>query len=212
EVQDVQVLLRLGHHPVVGSHGEEHEVHAMCAGEHVADEPLVPGHVDDARAHAFRPVEVGEAEIDRDAALLLLLQTVGVLPGERADERRLAVVDVPRRPDDEGHLQPSSTASSWASKTARRSRRKRPSWTRPITGGRAARKRAAMRSAGTSGWSIASARLGSGTTGTAQLPTSPCAVTTSTTYPAPGCAATSGTGAGTTTSNAAMERVRTTHV
>ena len=45
--------------------------------------------------------QVGEAEVDRDAALLLLLEPVGVGAGERAHERALAVVDVAGGPDDE---------------------------------------------------------------------------------------------------------------
>src|SRR2546430_17709471 len=36
-----------------------------------------------------------EPQVDRDTASLLLLPAVGVDPGERLDERRLAVVDVP---------------------------------------------------------------------------------------------------------------------
>ena len=94
------MLLALGHHAVVGGDGEEHEVDAVGAGEHVADEALVAGDVDDAGAGAVGQGEVGEAEIDRDAALLLLLEAVGLLAGERADERGLAVIDVAGGADD----------------------------------------------------------------------------------------------------------------
>jgi hypothetical protein len=68
----------------------------------VAHEALVAGHVDERRDQPGRERRVGEAEVDRDPALLLLLQAVGVGTGERADERALPVVDVPGRPDDEG--------------------------------------------------------------------------------------------------------------
>ena len=44
-----------------------------------------------------RSVEVGEAEVDGDPALLLLLQAVGVDAGQGLDQRGLAVVDVARR-------------------------------------------------------------------------------------------------------------------
>ena len=54
QVQDVEVLLGLRHHAVVGGDGEQHEVDAVRAGEHVADEALVAGHVDDADARAVR--------------------------------------------------------------------------------------------------------------------------------------------------------------
>ena len=130
------MLLGLRHDAVVGGDREEDEVDAVRAGEHVADEALVPGHVDDAGARAAGEVQVGEAQVDRDAALLLLLQAVGVLTGERADERGLAVIDVTRGADDDRHAAQAaggsrSTASSAGSRTARRSRRKRPSWMRP---------------------------------------------------------------------------------
>src|SRR6185312_3045869 len=45
---------------------------------------------------------IGEADIDGDAARLLLGQTVGVDPCERPHQRRLAVIDMARRADDHG--------------------------------------------------------------------------------------------------------------
>ena len=45
---------------------------------------------------------VGEAEIDGDAARLLLLQAVGIDAGQRLHQRRLAVVDMARGADDHG--------------------------------------------------------------------------------------------------------------
>ena len=97
------MLLGLRHYAVVGGDGEEDEIHAVRAREHVADEALVAGHVDDARALAAQRVEVREAEVDRDAALLLLLETVRVLSRECPHERGLPVVDVARGADDDGH-------------------------------------------------------------------------------------------------------------
>ena len=44
---DVEVLARLRHHRLVGRDDEHDEVDAADAGEHVLDEPLVPGHVDE---------------------------------------------------------------------------------------------------------------------------------------------------------------------
>jgi len=52
------------------------------------------GDVDDAGARAVGQREVGEAEIDRNPALFFLLQPIGILAGERLDERGLAVIDV----------------------------------------------------------------------------------------------------------------------
>ncbi len=100
QVEDVEMLLGLRHHAVVGRHGEQHEIDAVGAGEHVADEALVAGDVDDAGAGVVGQGEVGEAEIDRDAALFFFLEAVGVLAGERLDERGLAVIDVAGGADD----------------------------------------------------------------------------------------------------------------
>ena len=47
-------------------------------------------------------VQVREAEVDGDPALLFFLQAVGVGAGEGADQRALPMVDVARGADDEG--------------------------------------------------------------------------------------------------------------
>jgi hypothetical protein len=54
----------------------------------------VAGHIDDADAVAAGEVEIGEAQLDGDAALLLLLEPVGVDAGQGPDQAGLAVVDV----------------------------------------------------------------------------------------------------------------------
>ena len=90
-----RALVRIDH--------EQEEVDARCAGDHRAHEPLVAGHVDDGELRSVRQLERRVAEVDRDAALLLLRQPVGVLAGQRLDERRLAVVDVAGGTDGERH-------------------------------------------------------------------------------------------------------------
>ncbi len=98
----MEVLAGLGHDRLVGGHDQGDRVDAVRPGQHVAHEPLVAGHVDERGDDAVPELGVGEAEVDRDAALLLLLQAVGVGAGERAHEGALAVVDVAGGPDDEG--------------------------------------------------------------------------------------------------------------
>jgi hypothetical protein len=102
QVQDVEVLLGLRHDPVVGGDHQQHQVDAVGPRQHVADEAFVAGHVDHARL-AFAGIEVREPQVDRDAALALLLEPVGVGAGERLHQRRLAVVDVSGRAEDEMH-------------------------------------------------------------------------------------------------------------
>ena len=100
QTADVEMLARLRHHRFVGRDDEHHEIDAADAGEHVLDEALVAGDVDE---REVRPADhlVREAEIDRDPARLLFLQPIGIDPRQRADERALAVIDVPRRADDD---------------------------------------------------------------------------------------------------------------
>ena len=70
-------------------------------GQHVLDETLVARHVHEAEPQRRRQFQVREAEVDGDAAALLFFQAVGVDAGQRLDQRRLAVIDVARRADDD---------------------------------------------------------------------------------------------------------------
>ena len=95
------VLPRLRHHALVGGDDEEHELDPRRACDHRVDEPPVPRHVDDADREAVAEIPRREPQLDRDPAPLLLGEPVRVDARERLDERRLAVIDVPRSTDDE---------------------------------------------------------------------------------------------------------------
>src|SRR5690606_3680135 len=112
QVDDREVLAGLGHDALVGGDDEQDDVDAGRAREHVADEGLVARDIDDGELLPGREAEAGEAEVDGDAAALLLDEAVGVDAGERADERGLAVVDVAGRAEDEVRHQPPSSAST----------------------------------------------------------------------------------------------------
>ena len=101
EGEDAQVLHRLGHEPLVGGHHQHGQVDAPRPGQHVFDELLVARHVHDARLGAVGEVQVGEAQLDGDAPLLLLHQPVGVDAGEGLDQEGLAVVHMARGADDD---------------------------------------------------------------------------------------------------------------
>ena len=58
---------------------EQEEVDPGRAGDHRADEALVAGHVDERELRPVGQLERGVAERDRDPALALLRQPVGVL-------------------------------------------------------------------------------------------------------------------------------------
>ena len=63
-----------------------------------------PGYVDDREARAVGQLERRVAEVDRDPALVLLGEAIGVLARQRLDERRLAVIDVSRGADGQRHV------------------------------------------------------------------------------------------------------------
>ncbi len=101
--QDREVLTRLRARPLAPVDHEQEEVDARRAGHHRPHEPLVSRNVDDRDATPIRELERRIAEVDRDPAPALLGQPVRVLPGQRPNEPRLAVVDVTSRADRQRH-------------------------------------------------------------------------------------------------------------
>ncbi len=102
-----EVLGRLRHPAAVGRHHEHDGGDRAEAGQHVRHEPLVAGDVDEGEflcrraavacraAIRGRQGHPGVAEVDRHATAAFLRPPVRLHPGQRADQRRLAVVDVP---------------------------------------------------------------------------------------------------------------------
>ena len=76
-------------HAFVGGDDQQQQFHARGAGEHVVQEALVAGHVDDPGFDAVVVAQVREAEVERHPAQLLFDPAVGIGAGQRADERRL---------------------------------------------------------------------------------------------------------------------------
>jgi len=95
------VLPGLRHHAVIGRHHQQCQVDAGGPGHHVAHEVLVAGNVHHADDRAVGQGERGEAQVDGDAALFFLGESVGVATGESFDQHRLAVVDVSGGADDQ---------------------------------------------------------------------------------------------------------------
>ena len=118
QAQDREVLVRLRPRSFARVDDEEEEVDAARAGDHRPDEPLVPGHVDDRKLRPVGQLERRVAEVDRDPARVLLGQPVGVLAGQRLDERGLAVVDVPGGADGQRHDH-EPPLHAWRRRTAR---------------------------------------------------------------------------------------------
>ena len=97
QVEDPEVLLALGHPPLGGRHHQDRRLHGADPGQHVLEEPDVARHVDEPQLLPRRQRGEGEPEVDRQPPGLLLRPPVRIRPRQRQDERRLAVVDVPRR-------------------------------------------------------------------------------------------------------------------
>src|SRR5262249_17317004 len=138
------------HDALVGSDHEHGQVYAAHAGQHVLDESFVAGDVHDLDGEV-RLLDECEAQVDRDAASLLLGEAVGVGARQRLHQRGLAVVDVPGGADDDvagaAHSAEAATRAltrpaTWPGSTVRQSRNMRSSTRRPITGGSPARSRA----------------------------------------------------------------------
>src|SRR5215218_490303 len=95
------MLARLWHDPVVGGDAQQKGVDARGPGHHRADEPLVAGDIHDRQLTPGGKPKWRIAELDRQPTLLLLREAVRIAARESADERGLAVVDVPGRAERE---------------------------------------------------------------------------------------------------------------
>ena len=109
QIQDLQVLAGLGHGAIVGGHHQQDEVDPRRPGHHGVDQLFVAGDIDEAQDLARGQGLVGIAQVEGDAAGLLLRQAVGVDAGEGAHQGGLAVVDMAGGPDDHGRA-PGSAA------------------------------------------------------------------------------------------------------
>ena len=144
-VEELEVLERLRPRPVVGGDDEEDGVDLAGTDEHVADEPVVAGHVHEVEHVAIGKRQVRITDLDRHPPPALLGKAVGIDPGQRVEQGRLAVIDVTRRPDDHGHRPvpappiaapiARTSSSSAAGSTVRRSRTALPPSIRPRTAG-----------------------------------------------------------------------------
>ena len=94
--KDFQMLARLGHHRVIGRHDQHCQVEPRCARQHVADESFMPRHIDQGQAAALQS-QRREPDVDRDPALFFRGQPIGVNTRQGADQGRLAMVNMPRR-------------------------------------------------------------------------------------------------------------------
>ena len=117
-LQDGKMLLRLRHDPLVRRHDQECQIDARGTGNHGPNEVFVARDVHHPHHPANSEIECREIEVDRDLATALLGQPVHRLPGERGNQRGLAVVDVPRGADDHAAAQARWVQNSRAGRSA----------------------------------------------------------------------------------------------
>ena len=80
------MLERLRHYAVVRRDHQQQQFHTGRAGQHVVQEPLVTGNVNDAGFDPVVEVQMRKTQIERHAADLLFKPTVGIGAGERQHE------------------------------------------------------------------------------------------------------------------------------
>ena len=78
--------MRLGPRPVIGGDDEQRGVDLARTDEHVPDQPVVAGHVDEVELGPSGSVEVGIADVDRHPPPALLGQPVRVDPGQGPEQ------------------------------------------------------------------------------------------------------------------------------
>ena len=103
-MNDVEVFFGLRHDAVVGGNGKEHQIDAVRARQHVLDEALMAGNVDNSGEIAVAEIELGKTQIDGNAALFFFLEPVGVLAGQSFDQAGFTVVDMSGGADDVRHF------------------------------------------------------------------------------------------------------------
>ncbi len=104
------MIARLGLPALVRGDDEADDRRGPDPGEHVREEPLVPGDVDERELPTRGRRRPREPEIDRQPAPALFLPPVRFHPGQGFDQGRLPMIDVPSRRDDE-HQVPSPRRS-----------------------------------------------------------------------------------------------------
>jgi hypothetical protein len=79
---------------------QQQDVNSGRTGQHVADEALVPRHINETEANTSF-FQKRKTQINRDPTPLFFFEAVRVRAGQRFDQRRLPVVDVSGRADND---------------------------------------------------------------------------------------------------------------
>ena len=94
QLENLQMLVGLGHDPFHDIHDQQDQIDAADAGQHVADESFMAGDVDHPGDLSAGEAKGREPEVDGNSPRFFLFQTVRVGSGQGPDQLGLAVVDV----------------------------------------------------------------------------------------------------------------------
>jgi hypothetical protein len=78
--QDLQVFLGLRHPTIIRGNHQQRQIHRTHARDHVLHEIFVSRHINQSHTVTALQLQMGEAQIDRDASRLLLRQTIRICP------------------------------------------------------------------------------------------------------------------------------------
>ena len=90
--------LRLRFDRFVRGNHQHHQIDAAHPRQHITHEPLVPRHIHKPNSNLPK-IQEREPQINRDSSPLFFRQPIRISSGQRLDQRRFAVIDMPRGPD-----------------------------------------------------------------------------------------------------------------
>ena len=96
QFDDVQVLARLRHHSFIRGDHQQDDIDTRSTREHVFNEPLMTGNIDQADLDTRRKRQPGEPEVDCHAAPFLFQKSVWIDPGQALHQRGFAMIDMAR--------------------------------------------------------------------------------------------------------------------
>ena len=100
-LHDGQVLASLRHDAIVGGDHEEHQVDSRGAGDHVLDQPFVPGDIDDTHPQTVLQRQGRKTQVDRQPPAFFFRKPVGIDAGQTLDHAAFSMVYMPGRTDDD---------------------------------------------------------------------------------------------------------------
>ncbi len=78
--EHIHVFSRLWLHRIVGGNDQHRQVHSGGTSQHLANEFLMPGYIDDAQS-VFAQIKLGKAQFDCDAAAFFFGKSIGIGSG-----------------------------------------------------------------------------------------------------------------------------------